>query len=137
MLYMLDTNIISYYAEGNQNVIENLEKHILSGDDIGISVVAFYEVERGLKYKNASKKLSDFYGFASHCTIFDLSLKEMQAASSIYAELRKNGKLIEDSDMFIGASALTNNAIPVTNNEEHLGRIQGLRIENWTKIAVQ
>ena len=43
MLYMLDTNIISYYAEGNKNVIRKLEEHIFSGDDIGISIVAFLD----------------------------------------------------------------------------------------------
>lgn len=57
----------------------------------------------------------------------------MQAASDIYADLRRTGRIIEDSDIFIGASALVNNAILVTNNEEHLGRIKGLRIENWTE----
>ena len=28
MLYMLDTNIISYYSEGNKNVIRKLEEHL-------------------------------------------------------------------------------------------------------------
>ncbi len=133
MLYMLDTNIISYLAEGHKKVIDNLEKLILSGNTIGISVVAFYEVERGLKYKNASNKLTSFYDFSSQCKIFDLSSKEVKVASDIYAELRKSGQTIEDADIFIGATALTNNAVLVTNNEEHLRRIKGLKIENWIK----
>lgn len=40
MLYMLDTNIISYFAEKNLNVIANLERCMLSGNEIGISVIA-------------------------------------------------------------------------------------------------
>lgn len=56
-----------------------------------------------------------------------------QKASDIYAYLRRKGKIIEDADILIGASALENNAILVTNNEEHLGRIDGLKIENWMK----
>ena len=56
----------------------------------------------------------------------------MQAAQ-IYAVLRRKGKLIEDSDIFIGASAITNHAVLVTNNEEHFRRIDGLKIENWLK----
>ena len=54
-------------------------------------------------------------------------------ASQIYADLCKKGKIIEDADILIGACAISNNAIIVTNNEEHLGRIEGLKIENWTK----
>ena len=57
MLYMLDTNIISYFAEGELDVISNLEKSVFRGNEIGISVVAYYEVERGLKYVNSSRKL--------------------------------------------------------------------------------
>ncbi|MBR6215927.1 MAG: type II toxin-antitoxin system VapC family toxin [Spirochaetaceae bacterium] len=133
MLYMLDTNIISYFAEGNQNVISNLEKCMLAGNSIGISVVAYYEVERGLKYINAVRKLNDFHQFVSQCKILPITVAEMQFASQIYANLRRDGKLIEDADIFIGASALINNAILVTNNEEHFSRIAGLKIENWTK----
>ncbi len=133
MLYMLDTNIISYFAEGNQRVIANLERSVLSGNEIGISVVAYYEVERGLKFASSSKKLRAFYHFAEQCELFSLTLAEIKAASDIYATLRRTGELIEDADIFIGASAIVNNAILVTNNEQHLGRIAGLKIENWTK----
>lgn len=133
MLYMLDTNIISYFAEGNQNVILNLQKCLLSGNEIGISVIAYYEVERGLKYIGASKKLAEFYSFASQCKLVPVTVVAAQKAADIYAYLRKAGKIIEDADILIGASALENNAIIVTNNEEHLGRIANLKIENWTK----
>lgn len=133
MLYMLDTNIISYFAEGSQNVILNLQRCLLSGNEIGISVIAYYEVERGLKYIGASKKLAEFYSFASQCELIPVTIDAAQKASDIYAYLRKSGRIIEDADILIGASALSNNAVLVTNNEEHLGRIGGLQIENWTE----
>ncbi len=133
MLYMLDTNIISYFAEGNLNVISNLEKCMFAGNEIGISVIVYYEIERGLKYAGATRKLEDFYAFASQCKLFPLTLDEMKFASRIYTALRQSGKIIEDADIFIGASALVNNAVLVTNNEHHLGRIEGLQIENWLK----
>ncbi len=133
MLYMLDTNIISYFAEGNEKVISNLQKCMFEGNEIAISVIAYYEVVRGLKYVNATRKLSDFYRFASQCVIIPVTPFTAQRAADIYTSLRKSGRLIEDADIFIGASAIVNNAVLVTNNEEHLGRIEGLQIENWTK----
>lgn len=133
MLYMLDTNIISYFSEGNLNVVSNLQKCLLAENEIGISVIAYYEVERGLKYIGSSKKLADFYDFASQCKLIPVTADAAQKASGIYASLRRKGKIIEDADILIGASALANNAILVTNNEEHLGRIDGLKIENWMK----
>lgn len=41
----------------------------------------------------------------------------------------KRGLLIEDDDLFIGCSALENNAVLLTNNVRHLKRIEGLQIE--------
>ena len=39
--------------------------------------------------------------------------------------------LIEDLDLLIAATARTHNLTLVTNNQDHLGRIPGLRLENW------
>jgi len=49
----------------------------------------------------------------------------------IKAELKKQGKLIDDFDIFIAAIALSNEMILVTNNEKHFERIPNLTIENW------
>ncbi|WP_424583331.1 PIN domain-containing protein [Tunicatimonas sp.] len=49
------------------------------------------------------------------------------------AKLQKAGSLIPDFDLLIGATAVANDLIMVTNNEKHLLRISGIVIENWTK----
>ena len=46
-------------------------------------------------------------------------------------ELEKEGKIIDDADLFIAACALANKLILVTNNEKHFGRIENLKLENW------
>ncbi len=50
----------------------------------------------------------------------------------IKASLKKKGRIISDSDIFIAATAFSNNLILVTNNETHFERIENLAIENWT-----
>jgi predicted nucleic acid-binding protein len=50
-------------------------------------------------------------------------------AAEIYSQLKQSGNLIEDADLFIGVSALENNAILITNNANHLQRIPNLQIE--------
>ena len=49
------------------------------------------------------------------------------------ALLRKTGNIIDDLDIFIGATAIANNMILVTDNEKHLSRLSDIQIENWTK----
>ena len=48
------------------------------------------------------------------------------------AKLRKTGQLIDDFDILIGATAVANNMIMVTNNVSHLTRIGNIIIEDWT-----
>ena len=38
-----------------------------------------------------------------------------------------------DFDLILAATALSQNLILVTNNERHFCRIEGLKIENWSK----
>jgi len=49
------------------------------------------------------------------------------------ARLKKLGNLIDDFDLLIGCSAIKNNLILVTNNENHFKRIENIKMENWTK----
>ncbi|MFT6054124.1 MAG: tRNA(fMet)-specific endonuclease VapC [Roseivirga sp.] len=49
------------------------------------------------------------------------------------ARLRKSGKPVDDFDLLIGASAISNNMIPVTNNVKHFERLENIKIENWTE----
>jgi len=47
--------------------------------------------------------------------------------------LEKQGQLIGNNDLWIGAHALALNLILATNNERQFKRIPGLSVENWTK----
>ena len=55
----------------------------------------------------------------------------------IKAYLKSKGKIICDSDLFIAAAAISNNFTLVTNNEKHFKRIEGLEIENWTRLELE
>lgn len=51
------------------------------------------------------------------------------------AKLRKQGLLIDDFDILIGATSVANNLIMVTNNVAHLGRLNNIIIEDWTTVS--
>jgi len=50
---------------------------------------------------------------------------------NVYAKLKKDGILIDDSDILIGAFCIAHGYILVTDNTRHFERIDGLQIENW------
>ncbi len=52
----------------------------------------------------------------------------------IKAELKQSGKLINDSDLFIAATAISHDLVLVTNNLRHFERIPFLRLEDWVDL---
>ncbi len=129
MIYCLDTNIISYHLKGNRMVLKHFEIAALNDDKILIPSIAYYEIKRGLIASGATEKMNKFLAFAEYLGIAELKTSTLEIAAQIYADLKKSGEVIEDDDIFIGAIALENNAVLVTNNVAHLGRIKNLKIE--------
>ncbi|MBR4823189.1 MAG: PIN domain-containing protein [Spirochaetaceae bacterium] len=129
MTYYLDTNIISYYIKGSNSVEKRISELIWSGHTIKIPIIAYYEIRRGFLVIDAVKKLHVFEDLATLFGIQEMTANTFIIASEIYADLAKKGQPIEDADIFIGASTLENNAILLTNNAGHLGRINDLKIE--------
>lgn len=129
MTYFLDANIISYVIKQVPSVIFRLKTILSSGNEIKIPIIAYYEVKRGLLAINSQKRLAIFEKQIKLFDIVQMVLQTFEIASNIYAQLKKNGTSIEDADLFIGCSALKNNAILITNNKKHLSKIPNLQIE--------
>ena len=53
----------------------------------------------------------------------------------VRAELERNGMLLGDADLRIGAIALARGLTVVTGNVPHFQRIPGLPVENWLAVS--
>lgn|GEM_PF-4226187 len=51
------------------------------------------------------------------------------------ARLKKAGMIIPAFDILIATAAVHHNLTLVTNNTKHMPRIEGIALENWTKVA--
>ena len=49
------------------------------------------------------------------------------------AKLKKQGSMIDDFDILIGVTSVSNDMVMVTNNVNHLSRLENITIEDWTK----
>jgi len=85
----------------------------------------------GLLFKDALKQLEIFEDFVSENIVIALTEESCKISSEIYSKLRSCGDLIDDVDLLIAGIAIENEMTLVTNNEDHFGRISGLKIENW------
>ncbi|MCF8077198.1 MAG: type II toxin-antitoxin system VapC family toxin [Desulfotignum sp.] len=128
---LVDTNIISAFMRGNPSVIQKVEKYLRFHKTLSVSVITYYEIIRGLKATSNINKLQAFETFMSACEILNLDSLTAEKAAEIYDALRKKGNLVEDADILIAATAITNDLIVVTDNTRHFDRINGLEISNW------
>ena len=131
-MYMLDTDTCSYILKRKPpSVLAKLES--LSGELVCVSEItraellygAAREPERGA----ALRRLID--GLTSRLLVLEWDAAERYAA--VRASLEASGTVIGNIDMLIGAHALRIDAVLVTNNLRHFGRIDGLRTENWVE----
>jgi tRNA(fMet)-specific endonuclease VapC len=129
MSYLLDTNIITAFLKGDVRVSKKLRN--LEFQEIFISAISYYEIKRGLLAIRATRQLMEFDRFLTKVTILSLDVLEIfDRASEIYAELREQGRPIQDADILIAATAI-DRGLTVVSNDSDLLRVRGLTIENW------
>jgi tRNA(fMet)-specific endonuclease VapC len=131
MGYLLDTNIVSASLKQNLQVALKITKMRRRGELIAISGITYYEVQRGLLRSNATKKLALFAQFCQDYPVLFLDdLRIFQKASEIHADLTNKGKIIQDADILIAATAIVHNLIIVSHDSD-LTRVKDLQLENW------
>jgi tRNA(fMet)-specific endonuclease VapC len=131
MGYLLDTNIVSAALKQNIEVALKITEIRRQGDFIGISGITYYEVQRGILRINAAKKLAWFQQFCQNYPILFLDdMRIFEKASEIHADLTNRGKIIQDADILIAATAIIHDLILVSHDSD-LTRVKDLRLENW------
>lgn len=127
--YLLDTNICIYYLKDKFNIKKRIEEVGLS--NCTISELTIAELKFGIE--NSEKKEKNKGTIEEF--INSISIVPLISSFDFYAKekvrLRKQGKIIDEFDLLIGCTAVANNMILVTNNEDHFNRIKDIKIENW------
>jgi predicted nucleic acid-binding protein len=116
--YALDSNILTYYLKGNENLIVKIDSGA-ENDNIIIPPMVYYEIKKWLLTINSKTKLAAFEKIIFDYGIDTIDREMFDVSLSIYIRLRKNGIIIGDADILIAAYCLKNDYILVTNNEKH------------------
>jgi predicted nucleic acid-binding protein len=131
-MYLLDTDILIYSLKGHAMVKENLRHHI--NDPIQLSAVTLMELYYGAyKSKQVESNLAKVRRIETSLDIIPVGQESVAIFGLLKSNLETSGRPLDDFDLIIAATALSYSLILVTNNERHFSRIDGLRIENWSK----
>lgn len=130
---LIDTDILSFYFKGNKKIGKRVDKYLARFGYLNISIITYYEILSGLKYKDAKKQLGKFRLFVKENKVLPLSENSIEISSDLYSDLRRDGNPNDDIDLLIAGIALENKLIMVTNNKSHFDKIEGLTVNNWSK----
>ena len=130
-VFVLDSNILSFYLRQNQQIIHKVHNTLLEGNEILISPIAYYEVKRGLLAIKADRRLKEFAALCNVLGIGQLDNALLDYAVEIYNELRNKKQTIEDADILTAAFCKSHGFTLVTNNTRHFEEISGLKYCDW------
>lgn len=118
------------------HVLQHAREYLEHHERFCFSIITRYEILRGLKAKGAEEQARRFQERCLDSDILPLSDTVVVQAAEVYAKLRRSGELINDADILIGATALVNDLVLVTENPAHFERISGLVVTSWRSRLV-
>ncbi len=131
--YMLDTNICIYIAKHQPPEVKARFARLKPGELI-MSAITYGELYYGVSKSNQrARALAQLEELVQEIPVEHLDSAAAQAYGEIRATLEKQGRLIGNNDLWIGAHAMALDVTLATNNEREFKRIAGLSVENWTK----
>lgn len=134
MMYLLDTNIVSYFLRGasptlNQRILDS------APEALAISIISAGELRYGLNRLTPSRRAAQlahqFDALLTAVAVLALPPEAAQHYGTARSQLEAAGTPIGGNDLWIAAHALSQDLTLVTNNTREFERVPGLRVENW------
>lgn len=130
MGFLLDTNILIYRLKNAGNVNNNFFKNI--SEPMSISVISYGELVFGAEKSDMrDRNLLTAYKIKEIFPVLNITSNVMDVFGKIKAAVVKSGRIIDDMDLLIAATALAHNLTLVTHNTKHFENIMELKLEDW------
>ena len=131
--YCLDTDVIIDFFRGNNFAVDKIQK-LSEANELFFTSISLCEIFRGTylysKDEEQETELREIDSFLQNVKILTLDIYSCKEFGKIFDDLRKKGKMTQESDLMIASIAKSNNAIIVTRNKKHFENI-GVKIESW------
>jgi len=130
-MYLLDTNIISYWMRGDPTVISRIKEQAPS--DLSLSAITLAEIWYGIEKSPVKKKerRSKIEKISSVLGLYPFDEAAAGSYAVIRVQLEKKGVVISERDTQIAAIAVANRLTIVTHNVKEFRHIENLTFEDW------
>lgn len=130
-MYLLDTNIVSYWMRGDTRVIERLKGHAPS--ELALSAITLAEILYGIEKSPVRKRerRHKIQQITSLLHLYPFDERAAQKYAVVRSQLEKTGHAIGERDTQIAAVALARQLTVVTHNVREFGRVPRLKVVDW------
>ena len=130
--YLLDTNVLIDMFKGNERVQERI--FLAEFHNCFVSEITLAELYVGAFKGGRPKQLQEIGFVRKRFKILPVT-NALETYARLRVHLERKGIPIDDFDMLIAASALTEDLVLVTHNLQNFERIDGLKIEDWDRMS--
>ncbi len=131
MRYLLDTNVCVDFLNGRYPLVAKKLLR-LQPDAVAVSSIAVAELRYGAE---RSARPAENHGrldlLLADLPALEFDLDAGAAYGRLRATLEAQGTPIGPNDMLIAAQALAHDLVLISADVAELGRVEGLRLENW------
>lgn len=128
--YLLDTNICIYFLKGLYELNRKIE--LVGPTNCFISEMTVAELKYGVENSKTPESMRPIV----EAFIPKFAVIPVYDALDVYAaekaRLRKQGLLLDDFDILIGATAIVHKMTMVSNNQKHMSRLANITLQDWT-----
>lgn len=128
-MILLDTNTIVHYIKGDPSIIRNIQER--DRTEFALPSIVLYELEVGSLRAGGSRRRTAIEKGLRGFEIVPFDADAALHAARIRVQLETVGIPIGPLDILIAGTALSRNALLVTNNTKEFSRIKGLRLADW------
>lgn len=134
MRYLFDTDHIVALLRNHAHIrsrITSLPEEV----ELYTSVITAAELFYGAHgARDSARRVEEVRRFLADVDILWLDLEGAEIYGRLKAQLRAQGQLIADNDLYIASIALRHDLVLLTGNTRHYDRLPGLRVENWLPL---
>lgn len=133
-MFLLDTDALIYSFKGVPEVVQQLHRHRTK--QMALSVISYGELVYGAE--RSARRVDNLARIQRTTELFPVipvTRAVMDTFGRLKATLQATGTVVDDFDLVIAATALTEGYTLVTNNVRHFTAVPGLRIVNWTNLS--
>jgi tRNA(fMet)-specific endonuclease VapC len=128
--YLLDTNICIYFLKGQFDLYQKIQA--IGEENCLLSEITIAELKYGAENSTQKEKnRKNLEAFQSKFGILPI-FPALDIFAREKSRLKTKGKILDDFDLLIGATAICNDLVLVTKNVSDFDRLEGVIIEDWT-----